>query len=48
MNYLALITKLIAEVGGAMTLAEAKTWLEVEENAERLLAEGHEGDDEDA
>ena len=48
MNYIALITKLIAEVGGAMTLAEAKTWLEVEENAERLRAEGHENDESDS
>jgi hypothetical protein len=30
---------------GDVTLSEAITWLEVEENAERLVAEGHEADD---
>jgi len=28
-----------------MTLAEAKTWLEVEANAEALRKEGHENED---
>ncbi|MEO8647763.1 MAG: hypothetical protein ABI539_01215 [Acidobacteriota bacterium] len=38
------INLLIALVGEAMTLGEAKTWLEVEENARQLRAEGHEED----
>jgi len=33
---------------GDITLSEAVTWLEVKENAERLLAEGHIGTDEGA
>lgn len=36
---------LIAIVGEGMTLGDAKTWLEVAENAERLRAEGHEDDE---
>jgi hypothetical protein len=31
---------------GNVTLSEAVTWLEVEENAERLRKEGHEEDGE--
>lgn len=44
MEELELLNRLIAIIGDAVTLAEAKTWLEVEENAERLRAEGHEED----
>lgn len=44
-KWLELINKLIAEVGTTMTLGEAKTWLEVEENAYKLLHEGHENDE---
>lgn len=29
---------------GDVTLSEAVSWLEVEENAEKLKAEGHEGE----
>lgn len=39
------IRALIAITSAAMTLGEAVTWLEVKENAERLLAEGHESDE---
>lgn len=35
------IKALIGIAGAAMTLGDAVTWLEVEENAERLLAAGH-------
>ena len=38
------IQALIAIIGAAATLQEAVTWLEEKENAERLLAEGHESD----
>lgn len=36
------IRALIGIVGAGMTLGEVVTWLQVEENAERLRAEGHE------
>jgi hypothetical protein len=36
--------KKLIDVIGNVTLSEAATWLEVEENAERLRAEGHEAD----
>jgi hypothetical protein len=45
MEELELLNRLIAIVGDAITLAEAKTWLEVKENAERLRQEGHVADD---
>lgn len=45
MEALKLINELIAIVGDAMTLGDAKTWLEVEDNARRLRAEGHETDE---
>ncbi|MEQ1644228.1 MAG: hypothetical protein ABL959_12345 [Pyrinomonadaceae bacterium] len=32
----------LMKAAGDITLSEAVTWLEVKENAERLLAEGHE------
>lgn len=44
MEELELLNRLIAIIGDAVTLAEAKTWLEVEENARQLRAEGHEGE----
>lgn len=45
MDYLKLINKLIDIVGSNMTLEQAKTWLEVEENAQSLREEGHETDE---
>lgn len=36
----------VMKLAGDLTLSEAITWLEVEENAERLLKEGHEEDGE--
>lgn len=32
----------LIKLAGDVTLSEAKTWLQVEENAEALKAEGHE------
>lgn len=43
METLELINKLIAILGD-VTLSEAKSFVEVKENAERLRAEGHEND----
>lgn len=40
---IAILNALMNAVGD-VTLSEAVSWLEVKENAERLLAEGH-GDD---
>jgi hypothetical protein len=42
METLNLINKLIEIFGANATLAEAKSWLEVEENAQSLRDEGHE------
>lgn len=38
---LELINALIKVLGSAATLGDAKTWLEVEANAEALRSEGH-------
>ena len=40
-----MLTRLITIVGD-QNLSEAKTWLEVKANAERLRQEGHEGEEE--
>lgn len=45
METLDLINKLIEIFGANATLAEAKTWAEVEENAQSLRGEGHEIED---
>ena len=42
MESLKLINVLIGLFGEAFTLGQAKTWLEVEENAQSLRDEGHE------
>lgn len=42
MEELELINRIIAILGDAVSLADVKTWLEVEENARQLRAEGHE------
>ncbi len=41
------ILKAVMETIGDVTLSEAVTWLEVKENAEQLLADGHEPPRED-
>lgn len=43
---IAILNALMRAVGD-VTLSEAVSWLEVKENAERLLAEGHEDEDGD-
>jgi|CXWL01.1.fsa_nt_gi hypothetical protein len=44
MGWLILINKLIEILGNNATLGDAKTWIEVEENAQSLREEGHEDD----
>lgn len=41
---LKILNALIAALGEAATLGQAKSWLEVEANATELLKEGHEND----
>jgi hypothetical protein len=38
------LNTLIGIIGATATLQDAVDWLQVEENAEKLLAEGHEND----
>ncbi len=42
METIRLINKIIEILGANATLGEAKTWLEVEANAQSLRDEGHE------
>ena len=48
MEWLVLLNKLIEILGRNATLDEAKSWLEVEENAKQLRNEGHENEPSDA
>lgn len=41
---LEILNALIAALGEAATLGDAKSWIQVEDNAASLLAEGHEDD----